>query len=125
MDLTQLQAMQSMASDPVLMMQKLRSVAPKAITEVELKTREDRELMKTCKEFEAIFVGMLYKSMKKTVPEDSFIEKSNGTRIFEDMYMDELAKVSSETQGFGIAGMLYDQFKMTNKKAVSPEDINK
>ncbi len=31
--------------------------------------------MKACKEFEAIFIQMMFKEMYKTIPEDGIIEK--------------------------------------------------
>nr|WP_272879060.1 rod-binding protein [Clostridium sp. Cult2] len=50
--------------------------------------------------------------MQKTVPEDGLVEKSTGRKIFEDMHIDELSKeIANRDQGFGIAEMLYEQFK--------------
>jgi len=73
---------------------------------------DDKKLMEVCKEFESIFIYMMLKEMRKTVPEDGLIEKSQGTRIFEEMYMDELSKeMSKGDNSLGIAKMLYDQFK--------------
>lgn len=77
----------------------------------ELTEKEDKALKKACQDFEAIFLSIMYKEMKKTVPEDSFVEKSNGTKIFEDMYMDTLAEENSKVSSLGIAKMLYDSFK--------------
>ena len=46
------------------------------------------------------------------MPEDGLIEKSTGTEIFEDMYIEELSKeVANRDEGLGIADMLYKQFK--------------
>jgi flagellar protein FlgJ len=76
---------------------------------------EDKELMDVCKEFESIFTYMMLKEMKKSIPDDGFIEKSQGTRVFEEMYLEELSKeMSSEDNGIGIAKMIYEQFKKRN-----------
>ena len=77
----------------------------------ELTEKEDKALKKACQDFEAIFLSIMYKEMKKTVPENSFVEKSNGTRIFEDMYLETLAEENSKADSLGIAKMLYDSFK--------------
>jgi len=73
---------------------------------------DDKKLMEVCREFESVFVYMMLKEMKKTVPEDGLIEKSQGSRIFEDMYFEELSKEMSKGENsLGIAKMLYEQFK--------------
>lgn len=87
--------------------------------------KEDRALMKACKEFESIFLGIMYKEMKKTVGDGGLVEKSSGTRIFEDMYMEELSKLNAEQSGLGVAKMLYDQFKFTQRNAVPIEEAMK
>lgn len=74
---------------------------------------DDKRLMDVCKEFESVFLYMMLKEMRKTVPDnDGFVEKSQGTRIFEEMHLEELSKeMSKADNGLGIAKMLYDQFK--------------
>ncbi|NLW39962.1 MAG: flagellar biosynthesis protein FlgJ [Tissierellia bacterium] len=73
--------------------------------------KEDEALKKVCKEFESIFLAMMFKEMKKTVPEGGLIEKSTGQKIFEEMYIDEISKEITKENGLGIAEMLYQQFK--------------
>lgn len=72
---------------------------------------DDKKLLTACQEFEAIFLGIMYKTMKKTVPDNPFMPKSNGERIFEDMLLDEVAKINTKSKGLGIAEMIYNQFK--------------
>lgn len=77
-----------------------------------MKNKDDEALMKVCKEFEAIFIQMMFKEMYKTIPEDGIIEKSNGTKIFEEMYIEEISnEIAKEDSGFGLAKMMYEQFK--------------
>lgn len=77
-----------------------------------LKEDDDKKLKEVCKEFESIFVYMMLKEMKKTVPNDGLIEKSQGSLIFEDMYLEELSKeMTKGDNSLGIAKMLYNQFK--------------
>ncbi|SHD76617.1 rod-binding protein [Schnuerera ultunensis] len=74
--------------------------------------KDDEALRQVCKEFESIFLSMMFKEMKKTIPEDGLIEKSTGREIFEDMHIDELSKeIANGDDGLGIAEMLYQQFK--------------
>ncbi|MBU5310732.1 rod-binding protein [Tissierella carlieri] len=76
-------------------------------------TEDDKKLMDVCREFESIFIYMMLKEMKKTVPDDNgLIEKSQGTRIFEEMHLEELSKeMTKGDNSVGIAKMLYNQFK--------------
>jgi len=75
------------------------------------KNEDDDALMEVCKEFESIFLSMMFKEMKKTVPDDGLFEKSLGTEIFEDMYIDTLSQEVTKENSYGIAKMLYEQFK--------------
>ncbi len=76
------------------------------------KESKDREALKeVCQEFESIFLSMLFKEMKKTVPVGGLMPNSTATKIFEEMYIDEISKeISKKEEGFGIAKMLYEQF---------------
>ena len=75
-------------------------------------TEDDEALKEACKEFESIFLSIMFKEMKKTIPEDGLIKKTTGTRIFEDMYVEELSKeIAKKDEGLGIGKMLYEQFK--------------
>ena len=73
----------------------------------------DEELLDVCKQFEAYFMEQVFKQMEKTIIKD---ESSSGqTTALVDYYKDsalqELTKTSTETQGLGIAQMLYEQMK--------------
>lgn|SRR5699024_2026833 len=73
---------------------------------------EDEKLMEVCKDFESIFVYMVMKEMKNTVPDGELTEKSTGREIFEEMYIEELSKeIVEKDEGFGIARMMYEQYK--------------
>lgn len=76
------------------------------------KSKDEEALKRACKEFESIFLSMMFKEMKKTIPEDGFLEKTAGIEIFEDMYIDELSnEIANKDEGLGIAEMIYQQFK--------------
>jgi len=71
-------------------------------------TEGDKEKLKeACKEFEGILLGILFKQMKKTVPESAFMAKSYAREIFEEMLDEELANNAKGT--LGIADVLYKQ----------------
>ena len=73
----------------------------------------DEELLDVCKQFEAYFMEQVFKQMEKTIIKD---ESSSGQTTalvdyFKDSALQELTKTSTETQGLGIAQMLYEQMK--------------
>ena len=77
------------------------------------RTASDEELLDVCKQFEAYFMEQVFKQMEKTIIKD---ESSSGQTTalvdyFKDSALQELTKTSTETQGLGIAQMLYEQMK--------------
>ncbi len=71
--------------------------------------KDDEKLKKACQEFEGYYLQQLFKEMRKTVPEGTLLEKSQGREIFEDMLYEEHAKNISSGKGMGLADMLYKQ----------------
>lgn len=90
-------------NDPSILHKKIEGIKGK---------QDDEALKQACKDFESIFLSIMFKEMKKTIPENGLIEKSTGTEIFEEMHIEELSKeVANTDEGLGIADMLYEQFK--------------
>lgn len=75
--------------------------------------KEDKSLLKASQEFEALFIQMMLKEMRSTIPEGGLVEKSKGREIFQDMYDQEISKSISQggNQGIGLAKLIYEQMK--------------
>lgn len=100
--------------DNIILNSKDPSVTGKKLENLK-KGQDDKKLMNVCKEFEGVFINMMLKQMKNTVPENGLIEKSQGTKIFEDIYTEELSdEISQGENGMGIAKMMYEQLKRGN-----------
>lgn len=84
------------------------------LSKADYSAAEDDELLDACKQFEAYFLEQVFKEMQKTVDclktEDSD-PNSNLVDYFKDNALQDLASTSTETQGLGIAQMLYEQMK--------------
>ena len=77
---------------------------------------EAQKLREACEGFEAMFLSMMYKQMRATVPEtDLFGKKSNAIKIFEDMRDTELMMAASKAGGIGIADMMYKQLSIKTR----------
>ena len=67
-------------------------------------------------EFESYFVEQMFKEMMKTVPETDYSFKATGTMVdyYKDNMIQEIASMSTESGGLGLAQMLYEQMKINN-----------
>lgn len=72
---------------------------------------EEAKLKEVCRDFEAIFIKQMLDSMRKTVQKTGLLDGGMAEDIFDDMLYDEHAKIMSKTGSFGIADLLYRQFK--------------
>lgn len=82
-----------------------------ALQEAKAMEKRDKELRKACEGFEAMFLSMMYRQMRATVPENTLFGESNALKIFQDMRDDELMKNVAAGGGIGIADMMYKQLK--------------
>lgn len=85
-----------------------------ALNNTDYSVAEDDELLDACKQFEAYLLEQVFKEMEKTV--DCFKDEdsdpnSNLVDYFKGNMLQNLAATSTETQGLGIAQMLYEQMK--------------
>ncbi|MCR5756719.1 MAG: rod-binding protein [Selenomonas sp.] len=83
----------------------------KAVQEAKAAEKRDQELKKACEGFEAMFLNMMYRQMRATVPENTLFGESHALKIFQDMRDDELMKNVAAGGGIGIADMMYKQLK--------------
>lgn len=82
----------------------IASKLEKAYTE-----KDDKKLKEVCKDFESIFVNLLLKEMRKSVPENELMPKSFATQTFEEMLDEKISDNISKENGIGIADMMYKQ----------------
>ena len=77
---------------------------------------EAKKLREACEGFEAMFLSMMYKQMRATVPESElFGKKSNALEIFEDMRDTEMMNAAAKSGGIGIADMMYKQLTIKTR----------
>lgn len=76
-------------------------------------TSSEEELMEVCKEFEAYFTEQVFKQMEKMIPESEESSSSSSSLMdyCKDNLTQEYASMSSETQGIGLAQVLFEQMK--------------
>ena len=86
--------------------------------------KDQKELREACEEFEATFINMLFKEMRKTVGTG---DTSFALNTYQEMFDDEIASAVSKGKGIGIADMMYNQlsYRLNNTYKSTTEEIEK
>jgi peptidoglycan hydrolase FlgJ len=79
---------------------------------------QDKKLREVCTGFEEMFMDMMYKQMRETVPKDSLFGESNADNILESMRDSAVMKQAAASGGVGLADMLYRQMKQQSGAAI-------
>lgn len=78
------------------------------------KNNDDKALRKACMDFEAIFLRMIYKQMRSSLPKSDFMPKSSATEIYEDMFDEKLVDEMVKGKGIGLGDTLYKAMRRQN-----------
>ena len=70
--------------------------------------KEAKQLREACEGFEAMFLDIMFKEMRNTVPENTLFGKSQGEKIWHSMLDTEMMQNVAKSGGVGIADMMYD-----------------
>lgn len=72
-------------------------------------SKDEKQLREACQGFEAMFLQMMYKEMRNTVPENDLFGESNGQKIWQSMLDTQLMDNAAKSGGVGLAEMMYKQ----------------
>jgi len=89
--------------------ERLEEKTGKHIVNAQSLSAQDKQLKEACKGFESMFLSLMYKEMRNTVPKDPLFGESNAMSIFKDFQDTEMMKNVAESGGIGLADMLYKQ----------------
>lgn len=74
--------------------------------------KDDKKLMESCQEIEAVFIQSLLKQMRASVPENKFLPKGTATKIYEGMLDQEYSiQAAKSHDSLGLAEMLYEELR--------------
>lgn len=76
--------------------------------------KEDAKLKDVCKDFEAMFLNLMYTKMRETVPDNTLYGTSQGEKIMQSMLDTEMTKNMANAGGVGLAAMMYKQLSMNH-----------
>lgn len=84
--------------------------------------KDDAKLKETCQEFESLFINMMMKEMRKTVPESELLSSSFATDTYQEMFDEEISEAASKGNGIGIADAMYRQISAKLKNTYKVTD---
>jgi flagellar protein FlgJ len=89
-----------------------------------LKQDDPRALKAAAQQFEAVFLQMMLKSMRATVPQDGMFE-SDQTRFYQELLDSQLAQVMAAKGGTGLAALIERQLSRQSAEALesNPEGM--
>ncbi len=73
----------------------------------------DAQLREVSKNFESIFMRMLFKEMRNTVEKSNALGNSRSMEFFENMRDEQLSDSLASAGGIGIGKMIYQKLKET------------
>jgi len=71
------------------------------------KGQDEAKLRKACQDFEAVFIGQIWKQMRSSVPKDGMFH-SKEEESYLSMFDQELSGKMSRSGGIGLSDLLYD-----------------
>ena len=83
------------------------------------KQAPDKALEKAAKQFEAVFMNMLMKSMRDATPQDGMFD-SEQTKMFSSMLDQQLAQSVGGSHGIGLADMMVKQLSRHAPAGATP-----
>ena len=75
------------------------------------KAEDDAKLKKACQEMESVFLNMLLKTMRDTVPKSELGGNNQRTETMQSMLDMEMTRNMAAAGGTGIAAMMYKNLK--------------
>jgi len=76
----------------------------------EMADDEHAALREAAEGLEGLFVNMLVKQMRSTVPDNKLLDGGHGGKMFREKLDQKYSNLIARQKNFGIAGAIYDQF---------------
>jgi len=95
----------------------------------ERSAEEEKKLKKACADFEAIFISLMFRTMRQTVPTSGYFKAMPGKDVY-NMVMDQklAEELAHRGGGLGIQKLLYNQLNKpmnTDKEGASDVPVGK
>ncbi len=74
-----------------------------------LSEKKDGELKKACQDFEAMFINMILKEMRKSVPKQGMLHGGMQEEMYVSMFDQKMAEKIASGRGIGLWQNLYEE----------------
>ena len=71
----------------------------------------DAKLQKVAQDFEAMFVNIMLKEMRKTVPKGGLLSDDAGSKIYRELMDTALSEAIAKSKTFGLCQKFYEQLR--------------
>ncbi|MBW2061046.1 MAG: rod-binding protein [Deltaproteobacteria bacterium] len=71
-------------------------------------------LKESCADVESLFISILLKTLRQTIPVNGLLPKSSGRNVYESMFDQQVSIFLSQGKGIGLGQMLYQQMLRQN-----------
>lgn len=88
-----------------------------------IKDIKKEDILKVSREFESIFINLLFKSMRKTVQKSDWLNGGLKEEIFNDMLDYEYSRMIAHSGGIGLGDMVY-RFLISVNNSQTPHSEN-
>ncbi len=72
---------------------------------------KDARLKKACADFESIFIYYIFKSMRKSLPQNGLFDNSQEQKVYKSMADQAMSENIARGRGMGLGKLLYNQLK--------------
>lgn len=86
------------------------------ILEKAVEAKDEKKLKEACRNFEAIFINMMFSQMKKTVEKANLFGESYAEDMYNDMLIEKYSEELSKNKGIGLGDVMYRQLVKNFKK---------
>ena len=76
-----------------------------------LVAQQEKQLKSVCTQFESLFIEMLMRQMRDSVPKSGFLDGGNAEQLFKGMQDEQLAQEISRRGAFKVGDILFQQMK--------------
>jgi len=81
---------------------------------------ERQRLREACKQFEALFIEYMLKTMRRSIPKAGLFKRENAEKIYTSLFDQKVAERIAESKGIGISDILYKELsKMLTERTES------
>jgi flagellar protein FlgJ len=93
-------------------------IMPKIYTEHEItstSTATDARLKQACADFESIFIYYMFKSMRKSLPQNGLLDNTQEQKFYKSMADQAISENIARGRGMGLGKLLYNQLQRSSK----------